>query len=141
MAKKRPPISFPEFEPKGVRTILCSREEIRAEQALLAARKQQKTEAPSPTPEQVPSPPPQRITHGESQPAGFDLNHKTEKMESIWFTEAESQALDSLKLKAVYGFKTSKIDIIRACFINGLAEEQENGEQSSLIQRLRPKKA
>jgi hypothetical protein len=64
-------------------------------------------------------------------------------MESIWFTEAESQALDSLKIKikAVYRFKTSKIDIIRACFINGLAEEQESGEQSFLIQRLHTKKA
>jgi hypothetical protein len=69
MAKKRPPISFPEFEPKGVRAILRSAEEIRAEQALLAAREQHKHQAPVPPP---------RPVAGHQQPQ-FDLNHKTEK--------------------------------------------------------------
>src|ERR1035437_8182189 len=38
MAKKRPPMSFPELEPKGRNTILRSIEEVRGEEALVESQ-------------------------------------------------------------------------------------------------------
>lgn len=71
----------------------------------------------------------------------FSINQEPSKKETFWCAQAESEALEDLKLqlRRQLDIRASKQDIVR-CAIQLVAETfAQDGEQSALVTRLRGK--
>ena len=71
----------------------------------------------------------------------FDINQEAAKKETIWCAQAETDALDDLKLelRRRLSLRASKQDIVRSAIQLAIEQYEREGERSPLVQRLRTK--
>lgn len=154
MANKRPPLSFPELEPKGRRAILRSAEEVLAEEKLLEIESAAVLEIQQPTNNQEEGT--QAIGKEGSREVGkevslignrergksFDLDQRPYRKDSFLFTEEEFEALEDLKLelRRKFDLKATKNDLARCAIQNLIEDYQRRGNDSVVVKRLSKKR-
>jgi hypothetical protein len=139
MARKRPPLSFPELEHRGRGAILRSAQEVQAEQELLQAR-EGKDDAPSPpeTAEVSAAGAEARPDRAEDLEAIRKAVKQLGKEAAVYrFTPEEKKALRAI----VYtyksrGIRTSENEITRIAINFLVADYRENGQSSTLARVL-----
>ena len=102
---------------------------------ITAIRKAGKTET------SIPGKPASRQAVKPDAGARFDINQEAAKKETIWCAQAETDALDDLKLelRRRLSLRASKQDIVRSAIQLAIEQYEREGERSPLVQRLRTK--
>jgi hypothetical protein len=136
MARKRPPLSFPELEHRGQRAILRSSDEVQAEEEQLAAEQGDSTPAqPTRRPSKKVSAPTDQV--GDLEAIRRAVKRLGKEAATYRFTVEEKKALSDI----VYtykdrGIRTSENEITRIA-INCLVDDyRANGNNSTLAQVL-----
>ena len=135
MAKKRPPVSFPELEPKGRNAILRSGEEFREEEALLESQ-----ETGIPANHQTSMPESQNI----GMPAYQNAGSRAEYTKVTYrLSPAAIDAINEVKrvLRREYKIKASLEEIAEEAILATYSELLENQHTSILVNQLSRKPA